>query len=460
MTNIAAPNAALHLPEPDDSRMAEGAAPYRFLTGLFQRQTWREFLYHFAALLLAPFGFAYAVATVSLGASLAVTVVGLVVAAALIAAARYWGTVQRSLAASLLQQHVAEPVPFRPKPGFFGFIRSGLADSAGWRAIAHQSVSFVVSVTAFCVSITFFATGLGAMTHWIWYRYLPLQQAADGSWHRGAQLGMDYYIDTPPRQLLFAAIGAVFLWLLWPALNHGFARLQAVLAAGLLGPTAASLRLRDVEHSRNRTVEDADARLRRIERDLHDGTQAQLVAIAMKLGDARDRLSGQETAPEVAHLLESAHGTAKDALVDLRDLARGIHPPVLNDGLAPALETLAAQSPVRTSLVLNIAARPAPAVEATAYFCAMELVTNAVKHARAEQIRISVRTAGNRLQLHVGDDGRGGAVLSRPAPSGHRSGLAGLAERVAAVDGTLHIESPAGGPTNVTIDLPLDPERP
>ena len=459
MTNIAAPNTAFHMPDPAGSYRLEGPGHYRFLTGFFQRQTWREFLYHFAALLLAPFGFAYAVATISLGASLAVTVVGLVAPAALIAAARYWGTVQRSLAASLLQQHIAEPVPFRRQSGFFAFLRSGLSDSAGWRAIAHQAVSFVVSVAAFCVSISFFAAGLGATTHWFWYRYLPLQQAADGSWHQGAQLGWDYYIDTPPRQLLFAAMGAVLLLFVWPALNHGFARLQAVLAAGLLGPTTASLRLRDVEHSRNRTVEDSDARLRRIERDLHDGTQAQLVAIAMKLGDARDRLSGQETAPEVAALLESAHGTAKDALVDLRDLAKGIHPPALNDGLGAALETLAAQSPVRTSLVLDIADRPAPAVEATAYFCVMELVTNAVKHARAAQIRINVRTAGHRLVLHVDDDGRGGAELSSPTASGHHSGLAGLAERVAAVDGTLHIQSPAGGPTSVGIDLPLDPGK-
>ena len=311
------------------------------------------------------------------------------------------------------------------------------------------------------MSITFFATGLGAMTHWIWYRYLPLQQAADGSWHRGAQLGMDYYIDTPPRQLLFAAIGAVFLWLLWPALNHGFARLQAVLAAGLLGPTAASLRLRDVEHSRNRTVEDSDARLRRIERDLHDGTQAQLVAIAMKLGDARDRLSGQDTAPEVAHLLESAHGTAQGRLGGpARPGPR--HPSARPQRWIGRCPRNHWQHNHRCGhrWCSTSAHAQHPHVEATAYFCAMELVTNAVKHARAGQLRISVRTAGNRLLLQVDDDGRGGAALSRPAPSGHRSGLAGLAERVAAVDGTLRIESPDGGPTSVTIDLPLDPERP
>ncbi|MCG2623593.1 sensor domain-containing protein [Arthrobacter sp. I2-34] len=448
MTTILAPGT------PGTAAPAPPLPAYRFLSGFFQRRTWSAFLYHWCSLVLASLGLAYAVTTVSLGASLAVTVVGLAVPAALIAGARSWGSLQRALCRSLLGTPVADPVPFRRRPGFTGFIRSGLADAAGWRAIAHQALSFVTSVTGATVSIAFFFAGLGAMTHWFWYQFLPPQQASDGSWHRGSQLGPDVFVDTPPLQLAYAGLGALLFFFLWPALNHAFARLQAALAAGLLGPTAASLRVRDLERSRSRTVEESDAKLRRIERDLHDGTQAQLVAIAMKVGDAKERLAGEAASPAVMALLESAHGTAKDALVDLRDLARGIHPPVLNDGLETALETLAANAAIRTSLICSLPVRPSPAVEAIAYFCVMELVTNAVKHAHAHQVRISVKSDGGRLRVRVGDDGRGGAAVAT-AVDGHRSGLAGLAERVAAVDGALAIDSPRGGPTTVSIDLPL-----
>ena len=441
-----------YAPEPDavpGSRPAAVTRTQPRRPAFFRSATWRAFGYHGVSLLLAPLALAYAVATVSLGASLLVTVVGLVIVAAMVVAARYWGTVNRGLTASLLGRSVPAPPPFTSRRGFFGFLRSGLADTAGWRAIAHMGVSFVTSVTSFVLSFTFLATGLGCMTHWYWYQWLPPMQASDGTWHRGSMIAPDVFVEGFWWQAAYVAVGFLFTFILWPAVNNGLGKLQALLAAGLLGPTSAQLRVKDLETSRSASVNTADARLSQIERDLHDGTQAQLVAIAMKLGDARERLAAAESSPELQHLLDSAHGTAKDALTDLRSIARGIRPAVLNDGLDAALESLAANSALPVELDYRLPVRPAPAVEAIAYYCAAELLTNAVKHSRGTGAWISVTEQDKRLFLTVTDNGAGGAS---PAAG---TGLAGLAERVRTVDGTLHVSSPAGGPTTATVSLPL-----
>lgn len=433
-----------------------GSAPDFARTGpkrpaFFRADTWRAFAFHWVTLLLAPFGLAYAVSTVSLGASLLVTVVGLVATAAMVAAARYWGTVHRGLTAALLDVQVPAPPAFAARPGFFGYLRSGLTDSAGWRALAHMGLSFAASLTAALTSITVLVSGLGCMTHWYWSRFLPAEQAADGTWHRGSTFAPDVYVEGLWWQLAYVAVGVLLTLAVWPALNNSLARLQAKLAAALLGPTQGQLRVRELEDSRSSSVQDADARLQRIERDLHDGTQAQLVSIAMKLGDAKERLAAQDAPAELVRLIDSAHGTAKDALVDLRGLARGIRPAVLNDGLDTALESLAATAPIPVSLTYQLAARPSPAVEAIAYYCAAELLNNAVKHSGASRVhlRVGAEDAGRTLRLLVRDDGSGGAD---PAAG---TGLAGLGDRVRTVDGTLRISSPAGGPTEVTLDLPL-----
>lgn len=420
----------------------------------FRSSTWRMFGYHSLSLLLAPFALAYAVTTVSLGASLIVVFVGLIIPAAMVVGARYWGTINRSLTASLLGRHIDAPPRFTSRPGFFGFMRSGLGDSAGWRALAHMFLSFLLSVTAFCLSFTFLVAGLGSMTHWFWSRWLPPQQASDGTWHRGSQIFPDVFADTLGWQAAYFGVGILFTFVLWPAINNGLGRLQAALAAGLLGPTAGQYRVRDLEASRSSSVNAADARLARIERDLHDGTQAQLVAIAMKLGDARERMAGSQTPADLQRLLDSAHGTAKDALEDLRGIARGIRPAALNDGLDTALESLAATAPIPVELSYRLPVRPSPAVEAIAYYCAAELVTNAVKHSRGSYVEVRVVQLEDDLVLSVRDDGTGGAVPAG-GPEFTGTGLAGLSERVRTVDGRLDVSSPAGGPTVVTVRLPL-----
>jgi signal transduction histidine kinase len=213
-------------------------------------------------------------------------------------------------------------------------------------------------------------------------------------------------------------------------------------------------RVGELQQSRAHLVEDSAARLRRIERDLHDGAQAQMVAVAMKLSLARDKLYGMITGTvqpdldRVLELVDGAHRGAKEAITELRDLARGIHPSSLDHGLGTALTTLAARSDVPVELVVDLPERPSAAIETMAYFCAAELLSNVAKHSGARHASVAAVRLPGRLQVRVSDDGSGGASLHAGG------GLAGLAERVKTVDGRLRVSSPPGGPTVVTVELP------
>jgi signal transduction histidine kinase len=268
--------------------------------------------------------------------------------------------------------------------------------------------------------------------------------------------------------LSFALIPAGLSTLLWaPLIVSGANELDRRLAARLLGPPLTQ-RVRDLEQTRASAVDDSAARLRRIERDLHDGAQAQMVAVAMKLGLAREKLGGAVTgtaegaegaegAPgrtveadlaRALELIDAAHRSAKEAIIELRDLARGIHPPVLDHGLGTALETLAARSGVPVEVIADLPERPSAAIETIAYFCAAELLANVAKHSGARHATLEAVHVPGLLRLRVTDDGRGGIKVEP------RGGLAGLVERLRTVDGTLEISSPRGGPSAVTIELP------
>ena len=213
-------------------------------------------------------------------------------------------------------------------------------------------------------------------------------------------------------------------------------------------------RVRELEQSRARLVDDSAARLRRIERDLHDGAQAQMVAVAMKLGLATKKLgrmvdeTGQTDLERVLELVTAAHRGAKEAITELRDLAHGIHPPVLDHGLGIALTTLAARSEVPVELVVDLPERPSAAIETIAYFCTAELLANVAKHSGARHATLEAVHTPGLLRMRVSDDGCGGARIQ------DRGGLAGLAERVRTVDGRLQVTSPSGGPTVVAVELP------
>jgi signal transduction histidine kinase len=236
------------------------------------------------------------------------------------------------------------------------------------------------------------------------------------------------------------------------ALERRAARLEAERDAQAQVAAAAE-RARELQERRALAVEDAAARLRRIERDLHDGAQVRLAALALTLGEVKENLeaAGQPDADDQARtamLIGSAHRNAKETLAELRDLARGIHPAALDRGLDAALGTLAESSAVPVKLTVTITDRPSAAIEAIAYFCAAELLANIAKHSNATEAIISAADSGGGLEMTVSDDGTGGA---RVVPGG---GLHGLRERVQTVDGRLVVASPPGGPTSVAITLP------
>jgi signal transduction histidine kinase len=247
---------------------------------------------------------------------------------------------------------------------------------------------------------------------------------------------------------LVVCLVGVALLLVAPWAVRALLLVDRLLVRSLLGPGGSAERIRDLERSRAYAIDDVAATLRRIERDLHDGAQARMVALAMSLTMLNETL-GPDVDRESRRLLDAARDHARDALVELREVVGNIHPPALDGGLATALSTLAARSPIPVDLRAELPARPAAAIETIAYFSAAELLTNVTKHSGASHIAVDIVVVSDRLHLSVTDDGNGGAHVNGG------TGLRGLTERVGTVDGRLAVDSPPGGPTVVTVDLPL-----
>jgi signal transduction histidine kinase len=402
-----------------------------------------ELTYVVAALPLAVVGAFYAYLTTAGGIILSLASFGLVLFAAALAGARQLGAVHRWLAAHLLGVVVAPPEGSGRQPGFIAWVTWNLRDAAAWRALAYMFLKGPLGVAAaLTVAFTWFY-GMAYLSYPVWR---PLMEVRFPS----AWLIGDEYVPFTgwARPFLNAMLGAALLlasqWVVRLVLL-----LDMALLRWLLGPTASS-RIRHLEQTRAHAVEDATDRLRRIERDLHDGAQVRLVTLAMHLGAAKERLTGQAGIdPALTGLIGGAHQNAKDALIELRSLVRGIHPPILDDGLDAALTTLATSGPVPVQLNVTLPQRPSPAIESIAYFCTAELLANVAKHSGARRATVTVTSRGGRLRIIVHDDGAGGG---RVRPDG---GLAGLTERLGTVDGRLMIDSPYGGPTVVTVELPL-----
>jgi signal transduction histidine kinase len=394
-------------------------------------------------------GAAFVVVTMGLGLFLAVIFVGLLLIAACLRGSTGIGAWHRALARHFLGERIAEPDPFAPRPGFFGWLGAAFRDWAGWRALGYSVVKIplVIFGTWFALSVwieVFLCLVGGLLGHGGVGGFGPFRPGIAGPLGPGSD---------PYDRGRIIVYGALLLFVApWPMRLVVY--LDRLLMHLLLGPDPTTARLRTLEESRAQTVETSAATLRRIERDLHDGTQAQLVALAMQLGQAKEELANRDRLDldHVRLLIDQAHRGAKEAIVELRDLARGIHPPVLDTGLESALTTLTARAAIPTELAVSMQDRPTPAIEAIAYFCVAELLANVAQHAQASRASVSCLQHGPWLRIVVRDDGRGGAVLTRVGSSS--SGLAGLTDRVGAVDGHLIIASPPGGPTMVTVDLP------
>jgi signal transduction histidine kinase len=392
-------------------------------------------------------------------AVLALAVAGVGLLFALLVAtgtARRLGSLQRLLATRLLGTRVAAPPPARRGAGGRAWPGPGFRDGAGWRVVAYLLARLPVALIEL-YAVALWIIGLVNLSY-------PLVWGAFRNHAPGARLsplpvftpfGLSgsgtFQVATLPGTFAAAAAGAAML-LAAPWVTRAVTSADAWLIRALLGPGRLAQRVHDLELSRALAVDDSAAMLRRLERNLHDGAQIRLATLAMNLGMARQKLGDSGEVPDAAaarELVDAALRGAKDALAELRNLARGIHPPVLDNGLADALASLAADSAIPVELEVSIPVRPTPAIETIGYFCAAELLANAAKHSYANKIAIRAASQRDVLLLSVADDGAGGADPARG------TGLSGLAQRVALVDGRLTIASPPGGPTQVNVELPV-----
>ncbi|GAB3238893.1 hypothetical protein GCM10027456_03190 [Kineosporia babensis] len=328
------------------------------------------------------------------------------------------------------------------------FWRRWLLGGTQWRSMAWVAIQGFWGLITGTVVVVFASVTLALVLAPAYVWILP---DAEMYWPWGGTTSGIWWL------MLVFFIGAVGM-LITPLTATGLLALNLLLARLLLTRATSAEQVRQLNQrvqtltrTRAAAVDSVEAERQRIERDLHDGPQQRLVAIAMDLGLARDRLNRD---PEGARdLMDKAHSAAKEAVVEMRQVARGIHPPILtNRGLDAALSALAAGAPVPVSVQTALPTRPDPTVEAIAYFCVSEGLTNVAKHAHAKQARVLVSAVGEWLRIEIEDDGVGGA---QPGGEGGGTGLRGLADRVAAIDGAVHLSSPAGGPTVLTIHLPL-----
>jgi signal transduction histidine kinase len=402
-------------------------------------RTWLAIVHLLAGLFIGLIAGVVVIVLVSVGVALVpLFLVGLPVLASAFWLCAQFARAERARFALLLGERIPAPSP-RPATGprWRRAMRAMLGPAPG-RNLGYTLLRFPLSVIQAAIVVTVWSLGLALVTLPAYNRYLP---------GRGAHLG-DLALAGPGRGAA-AVVAGLILLLIAPPLTGGLAAGDAAVARQLLGPRGdanLTARIGELERSRAGVVGAAEAERRRMERDLHDGAQQRLVSLAMELGRARAKFGSDPQA--AAAIVDQAHEQAKEALTELRNLVRGVHPPVLSDrGLDAALSGLAALSPVPVTVRVDLPARPPAGIEAIAYFVVAEALTNVAKHARASHAEVAVDRSGEMLRVTISDDGGGGAD-----PAGQ--GLAGLASRAAGVDGRLSISSPAGGPTSIEVLLP------
>ncbi|MFD0421719.1 sensor histidine kinase [Streptomyces parvus] len=342
------------------------------------------------------------------------------------------------------------PVPYRPFPkdlrsGVTGQVERTtlmLRDPATWRDLQWLLIDMTVgAVVAFVgaalmvypVEGLVLAAGLWRVFRDdpYWYGFVP--------------------VDSQATAFAALALGIVLfhvgLWASRPLLRLHFSLARTVLAPARDEELAQ--RVERLTETRHEAVDTAAAELRRIERDLHDGAQARLVAMGMNLGTIEALI--EKDPAQAKKLLAMARESSAEALTELRDLVRGIHPPVLAErGLGDAVRALALRLPLASEVAVELPGRAEAPVESAAYFAVSEALTNAVKHAEAERVYVDLHHAEGMLRISVTDDGRGGAAI------GSGSGLSGIERRLGTFDGVLAVSSPAGGPTMVTMEIPCE----
>ena len=409
------------------------------LSDLVSARTWLALIHHLAGLFLGIAAIFVVTFGLGFGGGMLVLVVGLPVLGLTLRLTDWFARAERARFALLLGVRI----PAWPAGARAGY-RWGLVprwrmftERATWGEIGYALLRLPVSAVTVTASIGVWALGLTMLAMPFYNHYLP---------SGGAEIG-----DTVLRGSAVTWVSAIGLAVLIaaPQLTRGLATADTAMSRRLLGPPSdLAARVSELEISRERVVDAAEGERLRMERDLHDGAQQRLVALAMDLGRAQAKFADDPDGARV--LVDQAHAQAKEALTELRNLVRGVHPPVLTErGLDAALSGLAALCPIPVDVHVDVPVRPRSAVEAVAYFMVAEALTNVAKHSRASQAKVVGEGHGypGTLTVMISDDGIGGADPGSP-------GLAGLADRVSGVDGRLSVESPSGGPTIIAAELP------
>ncbi len=412
------------------------ARPYIGAMSLFRPRVWKETLHLLVDLPVGIAGFTVVVTGLALAGSLLITFVGVPLLMATLLLSREWGRLERWRAAELLDTNLPAPPPLAWEGGLIRRLVAPLRDGASWRAALYLVLMLPAGILTFTIAVTWWSVSLGALTFPVWAWTTP---------HGGPQFGDSYYWNRPWQLAVTAVVGLV-LTLAAPFVIHATTYVNRGLLLLLRRPRSAE-RIQQLEQTRARSVDAAVEERRRIERDLHDGAQARLVALGLDLGLALEKLDHDPEAARV--LVGGAHRETQQAIAELRDLVRGFAPAVLEDrGLDAALSALASRSPVPVDVTIDVGERPPASIEASAYFIVAEALTNVARHAEARSARVLVRRVDDHLWIQVSDNGVGGA------DAGRGSGLAGLAARAEAVDGIFTLASPPGAGTTITVELP------
>ncbi len=397
---------------------------------------WSDFIYVATGLPLGIVWLTLLVTLLSVGLGLALITIGIPILALTLLLSRWGADTERERAALVLGAPIPRPLP--PDASTARLLdrwRARLSERRTWRDLGYMLLLGPVGIIAGSIAIALWSAALAAL----------LAPALAPAAPAGSLLD-----DLGTLGLVAVAAAAIPIAALAALVTRALAAGCAALAESLLASddrAELAERISALEATRSGAVDSADARLRRIERDLHDGAQHRLAYIAMELGRARAKLADDPEAVDV--LLAGAHDESKVAMRELRDLVRGIHPSVLSDrGLDAALSGLAERATVPVEIRGSVEGRLPPAVETAAYYVVAETLTNVGRHSGAKRAHVDLRRDGGALVLAIGDDGHGGA---RRVPG---SGLEGLAQRVEALDGTLEVDSPAGGPTKIVARLP------
>ena len=403
------------------------------IDGFTPARSWRELVYVALCLPIGLFWGFWLLLAIGFGVALSFVLVGIPLLVATMLLWRRVAAWERERAALVLGAPIAPPYADLPREGAWRRLWARLRDRATWKDLGWIGVLATAGAVAGLVLVALWSIALVLIT-------LPITASTfpAGTTIGDCSLWLAFVLAAGGM-----AVAAIALFAARP-LATGI----VALARALLGPDVEEQVAR-LEHSRASAVDATDSTLRRIERDLHDGAQHRLVAIALDLGRAREKMAEDPRAAEP--LIAQAHEETKRAMAELRDLVRGIHPSILTDrGLDAAVSALAGRSPVPVTVAVDLHGRPPAAAETAAYYVVAEALTNVAKHGDANEAEVRIDHRDGELVVAVQDDGRGGAVRS---PG---SGLEGIGQRVDALGGSLEIDSPAGGPTTLKAVIPCE----